>query len=59
MIGDDAKDDIAGAKAAGFKALLVKTGKYTDGDEDKFRCPPDAVVPDFAAGVDWILSASQ
>ncbi len=55
MIGDDAKDDIGGAKGAGLRALLVQTGKYRDGDEVNHGCPPDAVVRDFSGGVDWIL----
>ena len=55
MIGDDAKDDIGGAKGAGLRGLLVQTGKYRDGDEAKHGCPPDAVVKDFSGGVDWIL----
>ena len=33
MIGDDARDDVNGAVAAGLKGILVKTGKFADGDE--------------------------
>jgi len=56
MIGDDAETDIAGALAAelGF-ALLVRTGKYRAGDENKFRPRPTAVVEDVSAAVEWIL----
>ena len=39
MIGDDAFADVEGALAAGLRACLVQTGKYTPGDEDKIRLP--------------------
>ncbi len=32
MIGDDIKADVLGAQACGIKGILVKTGKYRDGD---------------------------
>lgn len=35
MIGDDVRDDVNGALNIGFKAILVKTGKYRAGDEEK------------------------
>ena len=35
MIGDDVKDDVNGALNVGYKSVLVKTGKYRDGDETK------------------------
>ena len=61
MVGDDARDDVGGAKAAGAGAgVLVQTGKYRAGDEDLAAAAggaPDATVPDFGAAVDWILSA--
>eukprot|EP00192_Tetraselmis_astigmatica_P021426 CAMPEP_0117692164 /NCGR_PEP_ID=MMETSP0804-20121206/26161_1 /TAXON_ID=1074897 /ORGANISM="Tetraselmis astigmatica, Strain CCMP880" /LENGTH=262 /DNA_ID=CAMNT_0005505553 /DNA_START=108 /DNA_END=896 /DNA_ORIENTATION=+ len=56
MIGDDAKDDIGGAKAAGLQALLVQTGKYMAGDEGRFGFSPDAVVEDFAAAADFVIA---
>ncbi len=34
MIGDDVRDDIAGASDAGMKAILVQTGKYRPIDND-------------------------
>jgi len=55
MIGDDVEADVAGAQAAGLKGILVRTGKYRPGDEDSVSPPPDAVVADLAAAVDWIL----
>lgn len=42
MIGDDWQTDIVGAKNAGLKTILVKTGKYQIGDE--LNSSPDKVV---------------
>lgn len=55
MVGDDAESDVAGALAAGLHGVLVRTGKYRDGDEDAIDPAPSAVVDDLAAAVDWIL----
>ena len=44
VIGDDWQTDITGAKEAGFSAVLVKSGKYRPGDEN--RGVPDRVVED-------------
>ncbi|HMB76767.1 MAG TPA: TIGR01458 family HAD-type hydrolase [Kiloniellaceae bacterium] len=56
MVGDDAESDVAGALAAGIgEALLVKTGKYRDGDESRHRPAPTAVVADIADAVALIL----
>ncbi|PDT41362.1 MULTISPECIES: TIGR01458 family HAD-type hydrolase [Sinorhizobium] len=57
MVGDDAETDVAGALSAGLAhALLVRTGKYREGDETRFAPAPSATVPDVAAAVDWILA---
>jgi len=59
MIGDDAEADVAGARMAGLgAALLVKTGKYRNGDEARYRPNPSATVDDLGAAVDWILAHS-
>ncbi|KAK2179615.1 hypothetical protein NP493_480g03090 [Ridgeia piscesae] len=55
MIGDDARDDVSGAIDAGMLGILVKTGKYREGDEKKFLPSPTAVCPDIGAAVDYIL----
>jgi HAD superfamily hydrolase (TIGR01458 family) len=58
MVGDDAETDIAGARQAGLAhALLVRTGKYRSGDENRFTPPPTATVDDISAAVDWIIAA--
>jgi ribonucleotide monophosphatase NagD (HAD superfamily) len=56
MVGDDAEFDVAAAMAAGLQGLLVRTGKYESGVEDKVTPRPTAVVDDIAAAVDWVLS---
>jgi ribonucleotide monophosphatase NagD (HAD superfamily) len=56
MVGDDAEMDVAGALIAGLgQALLVRTGKYREGDESRFEPAPTATVADVSAAVDWIL----
>ena len=43
MVGDDMKDDVAGALNAGIGAgLLVRTGKYLPNDEYKHGVEPTA-----------------
>lgn len=55
MVGDDVEADVGGAMNAGLKGVLVRTGKYQDGDEDKISPPPDHVAADLAAAAGWIL----
>jgi len=56
MVGDDAEADVAGALRAGLtRALLVRTGKYRDGDETRFEPQPTATVADLPAAAGWIL----
>lgn len=58
MVGDDAETDIAGALRTGLAhALLVRTGKYRRGDEDRFKPSPTATVDDISAAVHWIMAA--
>jgi len=57
MVGDDAEADVAGALDAGLgMALLVRTGKYRKGDEERFSPPPTATVADLPAAAEWILA---
>lgn len=37
MVGDDLESDIEGALAAGLQAVLVRTGKFRDGDEARVK----------------------
>ncbi len=58
MVGDDAETDIAGALRAGLAhALLVRTGKYRNGDESRFKPAPTAIVEDISGAADWIIAA--
>jgi HAD superfamily hydrolase (TIGR01458 family) len=60
MVGDDAEADVSGALAAGIgAAILVRTGKYEPGAEDKVKPPPTIVLDDLAAAVDWIINQAQ
>ncbi|MCE4225561.1 TIGR01458 family HAD-type hydrolase [Methylobacterium sp. C25] len=59
MIGDDVESDVEGALQAGLRGLLVRTGKYRQGDEGLIDPPPSAVVADLREGVDWILAGGR
>ena len=56
MVGDDAEADVAGALAAGIgSALLVRSGKYRPGDENRVDPAPTDTVADLAAAARWIM----
>ncbi|EDV25265.1 Haloacid dehalogenase-like hydrolase domain-containing protein 2 [Trichoplax sp. H2] len=55
MIGDDIRDDIGGAQAIGMRGILVKTGKYREGDESAHGIKPFAVCDKFVDAVDMII----
>ena len=54
MIGDDVEADVQGALAAGLQAILVRTGKYTAGDEARLQGQGE-VVADLTEAVELIL----
>jgi HAD superfamily hydrolase (TIGR01458 family) len=57
MVGDDAEADVAGALRAGLGgAVLVRTGKYCQGDEERFEPRPTVTLESLSAAVDWILA---
>jgi HAD superfamily hydrolase (TIGR01458 family) len=56
MIGDDVENDVNGALATGLQALLVRSGKYRPGDENRITRPGASVVADLAAAADLLLS---
>jgi len=58
MVGDDVESDVAGALAAGLAGVLVRSGKYRDGDEAAIEPPPSVVVDDLGTAVDWILESA-
>ncbi|XP_020563470.1 haloacid dehalogenase-like hydrolase domain-containing protein 2 isoform X1 [Oryzias latipes] len=55
MIGDDARDDIGGAQNAGMLGILVRSGKYREGDENKISPPPHLTCDSFPDAVEHIL----
>lgn len=44
MVGDDAEIDVAASIALGMRGVLVKTGKYRDGDDRRFAPAPSDVI---------------
>jgi len=59
MVGDDVDADANGATAAGLQGVLVRTGKYRAGDEERLEGSEAVVLPDFAAVVDWLLERAD
>ena len=55
MIGDDWESDVNGAIDTGLGGILVKTGKYAQGDETKLN-PGALVAGDFAGAVEIVLA---
>lgn len=49
MIGDDLESDVGGARRAGMRGILVRTGKWREGDLERSAVRPDAVLPSLAA----------
>lgn len=60
MVGDDALQDIQGAIDAGIgMAILVRTGKFREGDEGKLTGEAAKVCPSIVEAVDMILAADE
>jgi len=60
MIGDDYNDDVIGSMNAGMKAVLVKTGKYQKGDENKVNCSGSFVTAEnVLSAVSLIIDAKK
>ncbi|XP_039249078.2 haloacid dehalogenase-like hydrolase domain-containing protein 2 [Styela clava] len=57
MIGDDVRDDVLGAINSGMQGILVKTGKYREGDEQNISQSLSnfIVSNNFSDAVDIIL----
>nr|XP_061836900.1 haloacid dehalogenase-like hydrolase domain-containing protein 2 isoform X2 [Nerophis lumbriciformis] len=51
----DARDDVGGAQSAGMLGILVRTGKYRPGDENKVNPAPHLTCDTFPDAVDHIL----
>ena len=54
MVGDDAEFDVAASVAMGMPGVLVRTGKYRDGDETRAAPPPTATLESVAALPGWL-----
>lgn len=52
----DVRDDVGGAMATGMQAILVRTGKYRSGDEDKIAPAPSLTAATFSDAINAILS---
>lgn len=55
MIGDDAIADVEGALRAGLRGVLVQTGKYQPGDEQRIALPGAVVCADVGEAVSRIV----
>jgi ribonucleotide monophosphatase NagD (HAD superfamily) len=56
MVGDSLSTDIVGAKAAGSRAILVRTGKFDEEELGRSAVQPDLVVDSLAAVPGALLS---
>jgi len=56
MVGDDAEFDASGSVALGMRGVLVRTGKYRDGDERRFSPPPTSTLDSIADLPAWLDS---
>ncbi|HEC29352.1 MAG TPA: TIGR01458 family HAD-type hydrolase [Gammaproteobacteria bacterium] len=56
MIGDDVDADVDGALNAGLQGILVQTGKYQQGDEERLINDTAITLTDFNTATEWIIS---
>jgi HAD superfamily hydrolase (TIGR01458 family) len=57
MAGDDAEFDASGSVALGMQGILVRTGKYRPGDEERFDPAPTAVLDSVAELPGWLVTS--
>jgi len=48
VVGDDLESDVGGGQMAGMRGVLVRTGKFRDGDVERSAVRPDAVIDSVA-----------
>jgi HAD superfamily hydrolase (TIGR01458 family) len=48
VVGDDLESDVHGGQAAGMKGILVRTGKFREGDLERAAVQPDATLDSLA-----------
>ena len=56
MVGDDAASDVGAAVNAGLRGMLVQTGKYRPGDEERVSRSEARLARDIGTAVDMILA---
>jgi HAD superfamily hydrolase (TIGR01458 family) len=54
MVGDDVEFDVSASVALGMQGVLVKTGKYRPGDEERLQPPPTAVLGSMSDLPRWL-----
>lgn len=54
MVGDDIEADIVGAKEAGIRTALVRTGKFREADLARAPAQPDVILDSIADLARWI-----
>ncbi|HET9252644.1 MAG TPA: HAD hydrolase-like protein [Candidatus Eisenbacteria bacterium] len=54
MVGDDAEFDVSASVALGMRGVLVRTGKYREGDETRVTPAPSAVLGSVADVPAWL-----
>lgn len=56
VVDDAAEADFTGAMPAGIgHAILLRTGKYRGGDEQRFVPPPSVTIANLCEAAEWIL----
>jgi HAD superfamily hydrolase (TIGR01458 family) len=56
MVGDDAEFDVAAPVELGLRGVLVRTGKYRAGDEDRASRPPTATLDSIRDVPRWLAT---
>ncbi|BAL25787.1 TIGR01458 family HAD-type hydrolase [Azoarcus sp. KH32C] len=56
VIGDDLHDDVGAAQNAGIPGVLVRTGKFREGDDHHPDIRPSLTADDFADAVERVLA---
>ena len=54
MVGDDAEFDVSAPISLGLSGVLVRTGKYRPGDEERFDPAPTATIDSIADLPAWL-----
>ena len=54
MVGDDAEFDVSASVALGMRGVLVRTGKYREGDEARVTPAPSALLRSVADVPEWL-----